>query len=89
MPYLIYDTKEAAIERADEEGKELGFSYWVSGVGTRWLSQPVETEDNQWALSVDGYSLDESEESSVVDYYIPVISADSTSSTDIYAKERD
>ena len=29
MLYLIYDTKEAAIDRADEEGKYIGFDYWI------------------------------------------------------------
>jgi hypothetical protein len=29
MLYLIYETKEAAIDRADEEGKYIGFDYWI------------------------------------------------------------
>jgi len=29
MLYLIYASKEAAIERADEEGKEIGYDYWI------------------------------------------------------------
>ena len=40
MLYLIYASKEAAIERADEEGKEIGYSYWIHGIGTRWLTYP-------------------------------------------------
>ena len=35
MLYLIYASKEAAIERADEEGKELGFDYWIEDNGHR------------------------------------------------------
>jgi hypothetical protein len=89
MPYLIYASKEAAIERADEEGKEIGYSYWVDGTGSRCMTYPVETADETWALDVTNYNLDESEKSSVVDYYAPVISADSFKGTDVYAKERD
>ena len=64
MLYLIYASKEAAIERADEEGKELGFDYWIedNGIGTRWLTYPDETIDYMWALDVTNYDLDESEE---------------------------
>ena len=45
MLYLIYETKEAAIDRADEEGKYLDFDYWRedNGKGTRWLTYPDET----------------------------------------------
>jgi len=72
MPYLIYASKEAAIERADEEGKEIGYSYWVQGVGTRWRTYPKETIDHMWALDVTNYDLDESEKSSTVDHYTPL-----------------
>ena len=72
MLYLIYASKEAAIERADEEGKEIGYSYWVDGIGTRWLTYPDETIDHMWALDVTDYDLDESEESSTVDHYTPL-----------------
>jgi hypothetical protein len=72
MPYLIYASKEAAIERADEEGKEIGYGYWVDGIGTRWLTYPNETIDHMWALDVTNYDLDESEEASTVDHYTPL-----------------
>ena len=55
--YLIYASKEAAIERADEEGKEIGFDYWTNGMGTRWLTYPVETADDTWALDVTDYGI--------------------------------
>ena len=70
--YLIYASEEAAIERADEEGKDLNFSYWTEGKGTRWLTKPVPTADGMWALDVDDYDLDESEESATVDTYSPL-----------------
>ena len=71
--YLIYETKEAAIDRADEEGKYIGFTYWLDdkGKGTRWLTTPVLTADNKWALDVSDYDLDDLEESSVEDTYLP------------------
>lgn len=72
MIYLIYASKEAAIERADEEGKERGYSYWINGEGTRRPTYPVETDDHMWALDVTDYDLDESEESSTVDHYTPL-----------------
>ena len=72
MLYLIYASKEAAIERADEEGKEIGYSYWTNGIGTRWLTYPVETADHTWALDLTEYDLDESEEASTVNNYIPL-----------------
>ena len=70
--YLIYASEEAAIERADEEGKDNNFSYWTEGKGTRWLTKPVPTADGMWALDVSDYDLDESEESATVDTYSPL-----------------
>lgn len=70
--YLIYANKEDAIERADEEGKEKGYSYWKNGIGTRWMTYPDETIDNTWALDVTDYDLDESEQASTVDSYTPL-----------------
>ena len=72
MPYLIYASKEAAIERADEAGNEIGYSYWTDGVGTRWLTHPDETIDHTWALDVTDYDLDDSEKASTVDHYTPL-----------------
>ena len=72
MLYLIYASKEAAIERADEEGKDIGYGYWVDGIGTRWLTYPDETIDHMWALDVTDYDLDESEKASTVDHYTPL-----------------
>ncbi len=67
--YLIYASEEAAIERADEEGKDNNFSYWTDGKGTRWVTKPVPTADGMWALDVSEYDLDDLEETSVVDTY--------------------
>jgi len=70
--YLIFASEEAALERADEEGKDNNFSYWTDGMGTRWLTKPVPTADGMWALDVSEYDLDESEESATVDTYTPL-----------------
>ena len=70
--YLIFPTEEAALERADEEGKDNNFSYWTEGKGTRWLTKPAPTADGMWALDVSEYDLDESEESATVDTYTPL-----------------
>ena len=70
--YLIYTNEEAACERADEEGKAIGYTYWTEGKGTRWLTKPVPTADGKWALDVSEYELDDLEESSVESSYLPV-----------------
>jgi len=68
--YLIYTTEQDACERADEEGKDIGYTYWTEGRGTRWLTKPVPTADGKWALDVSEYELDEVEEATVVDSYL-------------------
>jgi len=70
--YLIYETEQGAIDRADEEGKYLNFSYWTEGKGTRWLTSPVPTADGKWALDVRGYDLDDYEENAVFETYAPL-----------------
>ena len=70
--YLIYTNEKSACDRADEEGKEIGYAYWTEGKGTRWLTKPVPTADGMWALDVSEYDLDESEESATVDTYSPL-----------------
>jgi hypothetical protein len=70
--YLIYETEQGAIARADEEGKYLNFSYWTEGKGTRWLTAPVPTADGKWALDVQEYDLDDYEENAVFEAYAPL-----------------
>ena len=65
--YLIYASEEAALERADEEGKDNNFSYWTDGKGTRWLTKPVPTIDGLWALDVSAYDLDDLEQTTVTE----------------------
>ncbi len=64
--YLLYATEQDAWNRSEEEGIELGLSYHTTGKGSRFVTSPQETADGQWALDVDDYILDETEESSLV-----------------------
>jgi hypothetical protein len=72
--YLIYETEQGAIARADEEGKYLNFSYWTEGKGkgTRWLTAPVPTANGKWALDVSSYNLSELEFFSTEDAFTPL-----------------
>ena len=67
--YLIYDTEDEAIARADENGKRIGYAYWTVGQGTKWATAPQVTADDKWALRVDyKYELTDSEEAAKVSY---------------------
>jgi hypothetical protein len=70
--YLIYETEQGAIARADEEGKYLNYSYWIEGKGTRWLTAPEPTADGKWALDVTKYDLDDFEENAVFETFAPL-----------------
>jgi hypothetical protein len=59
--YLIFDTLADAEQRADEEGQYRGYSFWLNGVGTKWLTDPVQTAEGDYALEVSGYNLSEVE----------------------------
>lgn len=64
--YLVYETLEDAIARADTEGARRGYAYHRVGSGTRYRTYPQVTADSKFALVVDGYELTEDEESSTV-----------------------
>lgn len=59
--YLIFDELTDAEQRADEEGQYRGYSFWLNGVGTKWLTSPVQTAEGDYALEVSGYNLSEVE----------------------------
>lgn len=65
--YLIFDNLADAEERADQEGQYRGYSFWQYGIGTKWLTAPVETAEGDYALDVSGYELDDVEETLVVE----------------------
>jgi len=64
--YIIYDTLEDALAKADAEGLRRGYAYHKVGSGTRYSTYPQETAANKFALVVNGYELTEDEESSIV-----------------------
>ena len=76
MIYLIYDNEEDANARADEEGKRIGLSHWIHGVGSRRVLSAQPTAEGKWALNVTVYDLTEEEESSTVTSFNPVPSKD-------------
>ena len=65
--YLIFPTEEAALERADKQGKDNNYSYWTCGIGTRWLTEPVLTADGMWSLDVSEYNLDDLEQTKTLE----------------------
>lgn len=65
--YLIFTTEEAALERADKQGKHDNYSYWTDGIGTRWLTKPVLTADGMWSLDVSEYTLDDLEQTKTLE----------------------
>lgn len=65
--YLIFDNLADAELRADQEGQYRDYSFWKYGVGTKWVTAPVETAEGDFALDVSGYELDDVEETLVVE----------------------
>ena len=63
--YIVYDTLEDALVKADAEGARRGYAYHRVGSGTRYHTYPQETADSKYALVVDGYELTEDEESAI------------------------
>ena len=64
MSYLIYNTEAEALVKADEEGKHRNYSYHTPRGGTsRYLTFPVPTSDNKFALDVSEYETLTTEES--------------------------
>jgi len=64
--YLVYETLDDAIARADTEGYRRGYAYHRVGSGTRYYTYPQETADGKYALLVTNYELLEEELSSIV-----------------------
>ena len=64
--YLVYETLDDAIARADTEGARRGYAYHRVGSGTRYRTYPQETADGKYALLVTDYELLEEELPSIV-----------------------
>ena len=69
--YLIYLTEQDAWDRSETEGIERGLSYHKTGKGTRFVTSPKLTNEDTYALDVEGYELTEDEANTVVDSYEP------------------
>jgi hypothetical protein len=67
MTYLIYKTKQDAIERAEQEGIARNLPYYTGKGTSRYLTYPTPTADGKWALNVSGYDLTEDEAEAVVE----------------------
>lgn len=66
IKYLIYETLEDALVKADEEGKRRGYAYFTQTNGvTRYHTYPDITSDNKYALDVTEYELTEDEEAAI------------------------
>lgn len=63
--YLVFDTEDEGLERADVEGQLRNYSYHCNGIGTRYYSTPVPCEDGTWALDVTFYKTLNENESTV------------------------
>ena len=64
--YLVYETLDDALVKADAEGARRGYAYHKVGNGTRYHTYPQVTVNAKYALVVNGYELTEDEESSIV-----------------------
>jgi len=69
--YLIYTTEQDAWVRSEQEGISRGLSFHKHGKGTRYVSRPAETDSDEWALPVEGYTLTDGENAMAVDSYTP------------------
>lgn len=70
MSYLIFNTKAEAVTRADQEGQLRNLPYHSDNGVTRYVTYPVETGDNKWALDVTDYTLSASEDLAKQDSFV-------------------
>ena len=64
--YLLFQTYNEAVDRADIEGQRKNYAHWNNAGSTRWHTLPQETE-NGWALEVSEYELSTEEQSQTVE----------------------
>ena len=70
--YLIYTNEQDAWDRSEQEGINLGLSYHTQGIGSRWVTSPVPTAEDKFALNVTSYDLTTEEQADTVESYNPV-----------------
>ena len=64
--YLLFQTYNEAVDRADIEGQRRNYAYWSNTGSTKWHTAPIETK-NGWALKVTDYELSTEEQSQTVE----------------------
>jgi hypothetical protein len=64
--YLVYETLDNALVKADAEGARRGYAYHRVGSGTRYHTYPQVTADEKYALLVNGYELTDDETAAIV-----------------------
>ena len=64
--YLVYETLDDALVKADAEGARRGYAYHTVGSGTRYHTYPRVTADEKYALLVDEYELTDDETAAIV-----------------------
>lgn len=69
--YLIFATEQEAWDRSEQEGIARGLAYHKVGKGTRYVSSPKLTLNDNYALPVSGYNLTEEEQEAVLEEYTP------------------
>ena len=69
--YLIFATEQEAWDRSEQEGIARGLAYHKVGKGTRYVSSPKVTLNDNYALPVSGYNLTEEEQEAVLEEYTP------------------
>ena len=69
--YLIFATEQEAWDRSEQEGIARGLAYHKVGKGTRYVSSPKLTINDNYALPVSGYNLTEEEQEVVLEEYTP------------------
>lgn len=70
--YLIYDTEQEALDRAEQEGIKIKLSFHVCGKGSRYVGSVELTDQNKYALDVSDFILSSGEASATVDSYTPM-----------------
>ena len=69
MTYLIYNTKQEAIDRAEQEGIARNLPYHTGKGTSRYLTYPTPAANGKWALDVSGYDLTDDEADAVVEEF--------------------
>jgi hypothetical protein len=66
--FIIYQTEEEGLIKAEEEGRAVGLPYYENPhFATRYVTRPFLTKDSEWALDVTDYTtLTPEEEASTV-----------------------